>query len=58
MLRTLPADSPCRARPWAALPVGARFLCVAAALLWAVRPHCHRAGRATEQNEERRHAGE
>ncbi len=37
MLRTLPADSPCRAVPWAALPVGAKLLCVAAALLWTLR---------------------
>lgn len=39
-MRTLPAESPCRAVPWVALPVGAKFLCVAAALLWAVRTRC------------------
>ena len=37
MITSLPPASPCRQIPWAALPVGARFLCVAAALLWAVR---------------------
>lgn len=52
MLRALPAESPCRATPWAALPVGARFLCAMAALLWAVRRRRHRAGRATAPNED------
>jgi hypothetical protein len=37
MLRILPTESPCRAVPWAALPVGAKALCVLAAALWRLR---------------------